>query len=104
MSTIVSRLNITQIFCEVDDFCSSWEKEWQQVPQLPSMTGERRSTSRMHLSEVMTIAIASHSKCKATTLDQNLFSREFSFYFALKELQILTRFIASDSSLDSTAH
>jgi hypothetical protein len=30
----------------------------EQVPQLPSMTGERRSKSRMHLSEVMTIALA----------------------------------------------
>lgn len=56
MSTIVSRLDVTQVFCEVDDFCSSWEKQWQQVPQLPSMVGERRSMSRMHLSEVITIA------------------------------------------------
>ncbi|MEH2173363.1 MAG: hypothetical protein V7K45_10910 [Nostoc sp.] len=60
MSTIVSRLDVTQIFCDVDDFCSSWERMWEQVPQLPSMIGERRSTSRMHLSEVMTIAIAFH--------------------------------------------
>ncbi|MEH1908514.1 MAG: hypothetical protein V7L05_26880 [Nostoc sp.] len=58
MESIVSRLDVTQIFCDVDDFCSSWERMWQQVPQLPSMTGERRSTSRMHLSEVMTIALA----------------------------------------------
>jgi hypothetical protein len=60
MSTIVSRLDVTQIFCDVDDFCSTWEQWWQQVPQLPSMTGERRSKSRMHLSEVMTIVIAFH--------------------------------------------
>lgn len=60
MSTIVSRLDITQIFCDVDDFCSVWEKEWQQTPQLPSMKGHRRSQSRMYLSEVMTIVIAFH--------------------------------------------
>jgi hypothetical protein len=60
MSTIVSRLDVTQIFCDVDDFCSTWEQWWQKVPQLPSMAGERRSQSRMHLSEVMTIAIAFH--------------------------------------------
>jgi Transposase DDE domain len=60
MSTIVSRLDITQIFCDIDDFCNQWESLWQQVPQLPSTTGERRSKSRMHLSEVMTIAIAFH--------------------------------------------
>ncbi|WP_217481689.1 hypothetical protein [Nostoc sp. TCL240-02] len=33
MSTIVSRLDITQIFCDVDDFCNQWESLWQQVPQ-----------------------------------------------------------------------
>ncbi len=62
MYTIVSRLDITQIFCDVDDFCQQWENLWQQVPQLPSTTGERRSTSRMHLSEVMTIVIAFHDR------------------------------------------
>ncbi|MFN6526368.1 hypothetical protein [Nostoc sp. ChiSLP03a] len=41
----------------MDDFCQQWENLWQQVPQLPSTTGECRSTSRMHLSEVMTIVI-----------------------------------------------
>ncbi|WP_231510401.1 MULTISPECIES: hypothetical protein [unclassified Fischerella] len=56
MENIVSRLDVTQIFCDVDDFCSSWEKMWQQVPQLPLMSGERRSSSRMHISEVITIA------------------------------------------------
>lgn len=60
MSTIVSRLDITQIFCDIDDFCNQWENLWQQVPQLPSISGERRSQSRMHLSEVMTIVIAFH--------------------------------------------
>ncbi|MEH2400223.1 hypothetical protein [Nostoc sp.] len=50
MESIVSRLDVTQIFCDVDDFCSSWERLWQEVPQLLSMIGERRSTSRMHLS------------------------------------------------------
>ncbi len=60
METIVSRLDVTQIFCEVDDFCQQWEHLWQQMPQLPTITGERRSRSRMHLSEVMTIAIAFH--------------------------------------------
>ncbi|WP_265276358.1 hypothetical protein [Nostoc sp. KVJ3] len=60
MSTMISRLDITQIFCDVDDFCNQWENLWQKVPQLPSTTGERRSTSRMHHSVVMTIVIAFH--------------------------------------------
>ncbi|MBN4001734.1 MAG: hypothetical protein HWQ58_07840 [Nostoc sp. LPT] len=32
MESIVSRLDVTQIFCDVNDFCSSWERMWQQVP------------------------------------------------------------------------
>jgi hypothetical protein len=60
MDTIVSRLDVTQIFCEVDDFYQSFEQMWQQQPQLPLRLGERRSQSRMRLSEVMTIAIAFH--------------------------------------------
>ncbi|MFH7029742.1 MAG: hypothetical protein ACHBN1_31375 [Heteroscytonema crispum UTEX LB 1556] len=51
MLTIVSRLDITQIFCDVDDFCQQWENLWQQVPQLPSTTGEQRSKSRIDPSE-----------------------------------------------------
>ncbi len=31
MSTIVSRLDITQIFCDVDDLCSSWEQFRQSL-------------------------------------------------------------------------
>ena len=60
MNPIVSRLDVTHIFCEVDDFCQQFEQVWQRQAQLPSMLGERRSQSRMRLSEVMTIAIAFH--------------------------------------------
>lgn len=60
MDTIVSHLDVTRIFCEVDDFCQQFERLWQQQPQLPSMLGEKRSRSRLHLSEVMTIVIAFH--------------------------------------------
>lgn len=60
MDTIVSHLDITQIFCDVDDFCQQFEWLWQQHAQLPSILGEKRSRSRMHLSEVMAIVIAFH--------------------------------------------
>ncbi len=60
MSTIVSRLDVTQLFCQVDDFCQKFEAHWEQQKLLPSIAGERRSRSRMHLSEVMTIVIAFH--------------------------------------------
>lgn len=61
MESIVSRLDVSQIFCDVDDFYKQWKSIWQQVPQLPSMMGERRSKSRMHISEMMRIVIAFHA-------------------------------------------
>jgi len=60
MDNIVSHLDITRIFCEVDDFCQSFEKHCEGQVMLPSMIGERKSWSRMKLSEVMTIVIAFH--------------------------------------------
>ncbi len=60
MDTIVSRLDVTEIFCHVDDFCQVFEAHWQRQLHLPSMPGERRSGSRMSMSEVMTIMIAYH--------------------------------------------
>jgi hypothetical protein len=60
MTTIILRLDITAIFCEVDDLCQGFEQHWQQVPQLPSMLQEKRIRSRMQVSEVMTIVIVFH--------------------------------------------
>ena len=60
MDTLVSRLDVARIFCELDDFCQQFEHYWQHQAQLPSMPGERRSQSRLRLSEVMTIAVAFH--------------------------------------------
>lgn len=60
MDTIVSRLDVTTIFCEVDDFCEQFEQAWADQSQLPSLPGERRSRSRLRMSAVMTIAIAFH--------------------------------------------
>jgi hypothetical protein len=69
MDTIVSHLDVTKIFCEVDDFCQQFERHWQHQRQLPSMPGEKRSRSRLHLSEVMTIAIAFHGSGARTFKD-----------------------------------
>ncbi len=69
MESIVSRLDVTAIFCDVDDFCQTIEQAWSQQPQLPSMPGERRSGSRMRLSEVMTILIAVHGSGARTFKD-----------------------------------
>lgn len=54
------RLDVTQIFCDVDDFYQQWELLWQQQHQLPSMPQKKRSSSRLSPSEVVTIVIAFH--------------------------------------------
>ena len=54
----VSRLDVTQIFGDVDDFCRAFEQQSLHRPQLLSMPGERLSQSRLSRSEVMTIVIA----------------------------------------------
>ncbi len=55
-----SRLDLRQIFCEVDDFYQTFERHWQQQPLLTATCGERLCRSRLSLSEVMTIVIAFH--------------------------------------------
>jgi hypothetical protein len=57
---MASRLDITQIFGDLDNFYLQWSRLWQQQKQLPSMPQEKRCRSRMSLSEIMTIVIAFH--------------------------------------------
>ncbi|MEM6839790.1 MAG: IS982 family transposase, partial [Cyanobacteria bacterium P01_C01_bin.120] len=54
----VSRLDVSQVFWEVDDFCRAFEQQCLHHPQLPSMADERPCQSRLSRSEVMTIVIA----------------------------------------------
>lgn len=61
MKPIVSRLDVTALFCDVDDFCQQFEQACSRQPQLSSMLREKQSRSRMRVSEVMTIAIAFHA-------------------------------------------
>ena len=63
----VSRLDITRIFCDVDDFCQQWEQHCSTQKQLPSEFREKRCKSRMSLSEIMTIVIAFHGSGGAYT-------------------------------------
>lgn len=37
MEAMISHLDLTQIFCEVDDFCQRFERQWQQQAQLPEL-------------------------------------------------------------------
>ncbi|MBW4524325.1 MAG: IS982 family transposase [Phormidium tanganyikae FI6-MK23] len=69
MEPIVSRLDLTTLFCNVDDFCQKFEWAWSHQPQLPSLPGEKRCQSRLRLSEVMTIVIAFHASGARTFKD-----------------------------------
>ena len=61
MTFSLSRLDLTQIFCDVDDFYQSFERfSKRDVAQLPYDGQAKRYQSRLSVSEVMTIVIAFH--------------------------------------------
>lgn len=60
MTTIITRLDLTQIFCEVDDFFQDFQKYQEKYPKLPTDDRQKLCTSRLCVSEVMTITIGFH--------------------------------------------
>ena len=52
-------MELEKLFCDVDDFCTSFEKKWQQE-LLSSGERKRDKKSNLCLSEVMTIIIYFH--------------------------------------------
>ena len=60
LDSILSNFDLTQLFCDVDDFLKHWQRHQQRHPQLG--TGEEVLVyrSRLSLSEVLTIVIAFH--------------------------------------------
>lgn len=53
-------MDFTELFCDVDDFCREFEPLWRQQ-QIRDGRRRRRRTSRLSLSERMTIVIAFHN-------------------------------------------
>lgn len=60
MSIRLPRLDLTQIFCDVDDFYIAFETACNQALQLPYDGEAKPYRSRLRLSEVMTIVITFH--------------------------------------------
>jgi hypothetical protein len=58
MSIILARLDLTEIFCDVDDFYQVWERLGSVLPQLPPDGELKQYNSKLSISEVMTITIA----------------------------------------------
>jgi hypothetical protein len=52
-------LDNTSLFCNVDDFCQSFESEWKKQ-LLPSDEKTRNRTTRLSLAEIMTIIVSFH--------------------------------------------
>ena len=52
-------MSLTELFCDVDDFCQEFEPKWEQI-QLENGLRQRRRKSKISLSEVMTIMIHFH--------------------------------------------
>lgn len=66
---IKTRLDVTALFWEVDDFCQSFEGHYQNAQLLTGAEKPRYYRSRLNLSEVMTIVIAFHGSGARTFKD-----------------------------------
>lgn len=60
MDLSLPRLDVTEIFCDIDDFYRLFDQVSHQMPQLPWDGEAKPYRSRLGLSEVMTIVIAFH--------------------------------------------
>ena len=60
MTAMISRLDLTQIFCDVDDFYQYFQKNRVYQLQLPSDDRQKPCHSCLCVSEVMAIVIAFH--------------------------------------------
>ena len=50
-----SRLDLTTVFCEVDDFCQKFDLHWEEQLKITAICGEKISRSKLNVSEVMTL-------------------------------------------------
>lgn len=58
MSIMLARLDLEEIFGDVDDFYQVWERFGTTLPQLPHDGEMKQYNSKLSISEVMTITIA----------------------------------------------
>lgn len=61
-------MNLVKLFCEVDDFCQSFERTWKKH-LLTSSVKKRNRLLTLTLSEVMTIVIAFQDSAYRTFKD-----------------------------------
>ena len=81
--------SLEELFCSVDDFCQTFEPQWQEQRLGHNLPVRKRERS-LRLSEIMTILISFHQSCyrnfKTYSLDkvqtqwQSYFPRLVSYY------------------------
>lgn len=70
MDISLTRLGLTQIFCDIDDFCQDADIFCvRYIPRLPYDGEAKCYQSRLSISEVMTIVIAFHGSGYRTFKD-----------------------------------
>ncbi len=74
--TLESRIDLTEVFWDVDDFHKAFQKYTSSLLQITSSVGEKLYRSRLSLSEFMTIVIACHGSGYRT----------FKEFYTLQEL------------------
>ncbi len=71
MTQPFAHMDITEVFCDVDDFCKVFEPLLSGL-LLPEVTGATLPKTRMTLSEIMTVLIGFHGSRYRTFKDYYL--------------------------------
>jgi hypothetical protein len=93
MTIILARLDLEEIYCDVDDFYQVWERFMEFLPQLPYEGKAKHYKSKLSISEVMTIVIAFHGSGFRTFKDFYTLQVLPHWQRAFPELVSYTRFI-----------
>lgn len=72
-------MELEKLFCDVDDFCATFEKKWQQE-LISSDKRKRHKKFNLCLSEVMTIMIYFHQSSSKNFKD--FYTKHVCIFFA----------------------
>ena len=94
MSLSLPRLDLTQIFCEVDDFYREFERLCERnIARLPCDGQPKSYQSTLSISEVMTIVIAFHANARLSrqsTTHSKISAKSSSLGIAVRSTSWLT--------------
>ncbi|EIJ44121.1 transposase family protein [Beggiatoa alba B18LD] len=87
-------MNLTRLFCEVDDFCNAFIPEWEKT-QLNDGCKKRRRTRSLSPSEIITLIVFYHSSGYRTFIgkvfgDRGYLSKKLAELLALDDVELIT--------------